>query len=796
MSISDRIINERETSFWSTVSSHSIALRVPLIIPSFYGEYQPIYQEAFGINQGQFKNFKNKLIQSFKQGSSKNSQRKFSKQIKNEIIDHVIQHYNSAIIFNVKSALSKKGSTLVYHGLTGQPVPALPSIDAARLLHIYHKYPQEIDELLENMTAWVGDHLSHLDGDQKVSRCIRLLVSVNSEGASFSVRKDIVAQLKEYTVASERSQLLKLLDFIECPENKTKIILLFRNEEECKLHQARQSIEVEYENIQLLMKMPVELVELFLITVKQSSSADIIFNRILSITKILQERFIFFADDFKELLSNHFKEKVDSVISTMWLLRRKIEDYNLFEPINRESQLTIALPMSIPASSSHTVIPRQSISTAGTAFNIHATLAELINSTMSSGKNRLEMAVKNSDYRNVKNYIMLADDVKDADGNTLLHLAARTGHPDVIQEVLSKVTSRIEKNNAGLTPVHIACFTGKLAVFEVIYNNSITLNESHLRETLRNETSSDESKREIINFMFAKGIDVSAGELKLLSSQATPGVKALLKHIYALFIGIKDYIKVATISTRNPMLHKDISAVSSEIQVIIKKIPSKLIKLIMKRMDSLQGASLISLLGQSDNNGLSTAAIAMIITRVHQEIPHRGRINAVIAAVIMGDLIFIKKMSQLNINFNLTPNHRNTLNKKTVKKPIIFAIQFARHEIFSFISQLNVAGDERAHSEEQILSKSVELCQTSSQNLLVLFDRSEALQTKYREFYQELTTYCQEITSIGVLLCSKINTEGASNYSITVSSNSSSLFHPTFSDSKHSVATEGAVLSV
>ena len=171
---------------------------------------------------------------------------------------------------------------------------------------------------------------------------------------------------------------------------------------------------------------------------------------------------------------------------------------------------------------------------------------------------------------------------------------------------------------------------------------------------------------------------------------------------------------------------------------------------------------------------MSPDTIASIITRVHQEIPHRGRINAVIAAVILGDLDFLNKMACYDLNLlNLTPNHRNTLDNNAVLKPIIFAVQFARYDIFSFIDQQKIS-DVRENLDERLLL--VKRYKTNYEHLLCLFKEHTALQNNYPAFYQELIICCQAIIKIDNLLCFKSTVENTSNV-MTASKSMSSIFH-------------------
>lgn len=776
ISIDDRIINERETSFWGMISGNTIAMHIPLIVPSFYGEYPSIYQEAFGINKDQFKNFKNKIMFSFSHRDKKNTQ-----QMTSDIIDHVIRHYNDAILFNIKSALSKKGSRLVYHGLTDQAALSLPSIDAARVLHIYHQHLKTA-----NTPLWIEQQLSHGDYDHHLSRCIRLLVSVSNDGQSIAMNEDTVSQVREYLrEKNAESSLLKLLDFVESSENHQKILSLFKSEEEKKLCQIRQLLEAESKSICQLINKPLEFMELFLITVKNSQNADIILGNILKLSKIFQMRFVFLSDSFQALLIHYFEEKIEDARNTLILLASKIEDYNLIEPVNKENQLTTVLLKDI-ASSSNSIISTQPILTQQENPILQSILAEAIDTTELSGKQQLMVALKNTDYENVKKYIVFANNEKDAEGNTLLHLAVKTGDLNIIREILPKVNSRIEKNNDKLTPVHIACYTGKNNIFDAVYSESITLNATYLVELLKNPASNEENKCALINVMFTKGIEMSANELKVLIAQSTPQVRKLLQHIYELFIGIRDYINQATINNRNPLLHKDISNISCEMKS--EKPSSTLIKLVLKRTHVQPTTVLLNLLEQSEACGLTSSAIAMIFTRVKQDIPNRGRINVIIAAILMGDLMLIKKMSHYAINFSLTPNHATTFNNKAVKKPIIFAIQFARQEIFSFILQNSYIDND----EQETLSKIIEQYKTDYHYLLSIFNYNEKLKEKYSQFYQELIICCQEIKVINI----NPSTQSSNNLSITLKNNINTLFSQGSSSSSSSAQANQANSSI
>ncbi len=92
----------------------------------------------------------------------------------------------------------------------------------------------------------------------------------------------------------------------------------------------------------------------------------------------------------------------------------------------------------------------------------------------------LEAAAK-GDYATLEGHVNTQDQklarLEDAQGFTLLHLAVRHGHLQVVQLLLKQLSSLIDlKSNDGFTPLHVAAQSGHLAIVELLLESGADLN--------------------------------------------------------------------------------------------------------------------------------------------------------------------------------------------------------------------------------------------------------------------------------------------------------------------------------
>ena len=66
----------------------------------------------------------------------------------------------------------------------------------------------------------------------------------------------------------------------------------------------------------------------------------------------------------------------------------------------------------------------------------------------------------------------------DKDGNTLVHLAARRGHTEIVRYFIGLANPKIPElvNKNGETPLHCAAANGNLAVFKILSKNVKDMN--------------------------------------------------------------------------------------------------------------------------------------------------------------------------------------------------------------------------------------------------------------------------------------------------------------------------------
>jgi hypothetical protein len=732
ISIDDRILSERETSFWSHAPSGIVALRLPLILPSFFGQYPPQYQQAFGLSHKSFNEYKARI----KKSLSPNQAKKQIRQVKNDIIKNVINHYEAMINSAIKAATDKKNSSLVFQGLNNQPTAELPPVDAARVLHIYHKNQQRMDETLAQGVASLNE--------STLQRCIRLLTAIKKENTVIVVQTKpaTISHIRNFIAANAACQLSALVDFVENPANYEKIIGIYRNQERSKLMEADRLLTIEKENVEKLSALPMDMIELFLLTIRESENGNTVFQRLLALSQITHSQFIFFEEDFKGIFSTHFEKISDLVIETLKVLKEKIENYNLASHPNKDRQETIA--SATANSASHTIANTKESTS---ALTTKTPLSHAIQKTFDIGREKLLAALKNNDTTNIKKYLSASSHhqiLDESSGDTLLHLAVRTLNPEIIQIALTKTSSRIKTNKQGLTPVHLACHSGLLEVFQATYSSSITLNTSHLHQVITSTTSNNHQKRQLINHMFSQGIDISAEDLISESKKTSSETSAFLTLIARFFNAIKDYISTTITTARNPALYKDVCLHERKSYPSQRAAASKLVKLVTKKLHCITDHSLINLLELTGQQGFSSKAIAMILMRVHKEIPYRGRVNIVIAAVIMGDIALLQSLDHYPINFESTPNHRSTFSNKEVKKPITFAIQYARQDVFVFLIRRSIMNSEQA----------TKLAGTTKQHLLAykkflsIFDDNASLQQNHPAAFVAIKKCCGDLTLI------------------------------------------------
>lgn len=741
VNIGDRIFNERETSFWDPINQDNIAMRVALIMPSFYGDYNDAYEQAFGMTKTKYTAFKNRISQAY---NKKNKEADLEK-IKSEIINLLISHYDKTIQQKIQQALEEKGSALVYHGLLDTPVNTIPCVDSARVLHIYHQHLAEITELLARFNALNNAQYSVLDYHHPLLRCLRLITAINSETQSV-VRQDVViAELRAYAQAKNLPILEQLLMFAESLGNDEKIILIFKAREQVKLNKARMLLQEDAKSLKELLTCNDNFIEYFIQETKNKTNSKEIFKKIHSIAKLLNEKFIFFKADFDMLFSQLFGDQLPKARSLLLKLKNKIDDYNLLEPPAQKETSVVSVTTEQQPERDKSHSTSASIAPHERAPVLHQPVAQII----SDGITGLVNAISREDHERVLYFLNFPGEYQCAHKNTLLHLAIKTGNVQIIEDILCRVKSsdKTQENTDHLTPVHLACYSGRVDIFRLVYSHSITLDTRHLRQVLLNPNSSQEDKCALINIMLEKGIKITLDAIRNLVQQVPDGqrkVADLLNYVCELHDAITSYIFQATLPKRDSSLYKDIAVVQERLKSD-KKISPRTVKHVLKQMQVYNNTGLLAKINQSSENYITPSALSMLLVRIHTEIFGRGRVNTVMAAAVLGDMQLLEALSGCHVDFHLTPNHGSTLNNRPIKRPIVFAIQYARSAACSYMLKYLAAVNAVNSSA---LLEMAEAFKASYQNLFSVFSQSKSLQKKHPEFYQQLCQAKQQAQTI------------------------------------------------
>lgn len=109
-------LNETEVSFIGGIKGRNVAITMPILYPSFNKEWIDYYQEMYGLNESQYDDYKRRLMATKRHAPE-------HKTVKNEIREHLKEHYSAIAISLVKSKAAELDKKLVYIDPLGEMKP-------------------------------------------------------------------------------------------------------------------------------------------------------------------------------------------------------------------------------------------------------------------------------------------------------------------------------------------------------------------------------------------------------------------------------------------------------------------------------------------------------------------------------------------------------------------------------------------------------------------------------------------------------------------------------------------------
>jgi hypothetical protein len=109
-------LNETEVSFVGGIKGENVAITMPILYPSFKKDWEPYYQEMYDLNQPTYNYYKEALMQTQRHAAD-------HKVVKNEIREHLKEHYSAIAISLAKSKAEEVGKKLVYINPLGKMKP-------------------------------------------------------------------------------------------------------------------------------------------------------------------------------------------------------------------------------------------------------------------------------------------------------------------------------------------------------------------------------------------------------------------------------------------------------------------------------------------------------------------------------------------------------------------------------------------------------------------------------------------------------------------------------------------------
>ena len=120
------ILIEREVAFPGLVPGDCVVLSVPVRVPSFAGEYQPWFQDKYGLSKKVFDN-KRIIFQKADNGTQKSEEEKAAA-VRSLLEGHIIPHLAKILQQHIATECAAHGIRLVYKQLNGDFGPTLPSV--------------------------------------------------------------------------------------------------------------------------------------------------------------------------------------------------------------------------------------------------------------------------------------------------------------------------------------------------------------------------------------------------------------------------------------------------------------------------------------------------------------------------------------------------------------------------------------------------------------------------------------------------------------------------------------------
>ena len=113
-------------------------------------------------------------------------------------------------------------------------------------------------------------------------------------------------------------------------------------------------------------------------------------------------------------------------------------------------------------------------------------------------------AVNEGDANTVAFYLNkgMDPDTADPDGNTILMIAARVGHEEVVKLLISRKASVARRSAHGDTALMMACLKGKLAIARLLVANGAQINQSDWTPL---HYAAFEGRAEVISYLIEKG---------------------------------------------------------------------------------------------------------------------------------------------------------------------------------------------------------------------------------------------------------------------------------------------------
>ncbi|XP_011667498.1 ankyrin-1-like [Strongylocentrotus purpuratus] len=99
------------------------------------------------------------------------------------------------------------------------------------------------------------------------------------------------------------------------------------------------------------------------------------------------------------------------------------------------------------------------------------------------------------------------------EGLTLLYIASRYDHVDVVKFLVSKGCDVNEKSECGKSPLHAACYTGNMNIVKLLVHHKANVNEQDRDGWKPLEAAAQEGHRDVVDYLALNGVHVNVRDI-------------------------------------------------------------------------------------------------------------------------------------------------------------------------------------------------------------------------------------------------------------------------------------------